>query len=293
MTDKTYNPEGRYKVGKKLFIHAPPFRGQIDKKTGKYVSKRLARRMEPYAGAEPWKESIYYYWWEFLRRHEEYKKCCEKGGKGKFAKLYADFGNIHEQDDFWKWWTQKVEVEGVVIGRGEYLFAEPPARPIAILEDWVDSTQTSQRDHSLTINIPLEVRSGLLVKMFRQILDERKAERDHAKSISRALYPAASHPPRLPALHYALSAWDVWVKHKDAKPKIKKYEMCVMANIPINHIVNGETIARLKQRNLPYIDLEKAIRRRQNQAFEKYRRAAEDYIAVAAGGRFPERPSKS
>ena len=65
----------------------------------------------------PWDNSIYYLWWEFLRRHDGYKKTCENGGDGKYAELYADFGNVHEAT-FKEWWTKD--------GRGARLFAEPP-----------------------------------------------------------------------------------------------------------------------------------------------------------------------
>ena len=49
-------------------------------------------------------QSPYYWWWAYLRRSEAYIKCCEKGGKGPLSKLYADFGDVRE-DDFRKWWT--------------------------------------------------------------------------------------------------------------------------------------------------------------------------------------------
>jgi hypothetical protein len=35
-------------------------------------------------------QSPYYWWWAYLRRNEDYLKCCEKSGKGKFAKLYKE-----------------------------------------------------------------------------------------------------------------------------------------------------------------------------------------------------------
>jgi hypothetical protein len=53
----------------------------------------------------PWEDSVYYIWWEFLRRHDGYKKTCDNGGEGEYAKLYADFGNVHE-GTFTEWWTR-------------------------------------------------------------------------------------------------------------------------------------------------------------------------------------------
>ena len=64
--------------------------------------------------------SPYYWWWAYLRRSEAYLKCCEQGGKGKLAKIYADFGDVRE-DNFKKWWTSK--------DQGAKLFGEQP-RPL-------------------------------------------------------------------------------------------------------------------------------------------------------------------
>jgi hypothetical protein len=50
-------------------------------------------------------QSPYYWWWAYLRRNADYLACCEKSGKGKFAKLYKDFGDVRE-DNFKKWWNE-------------------------------------------------------------------------------------------------------------------------------------------------------------------------------------------
>ena len=59
--------------------------------------KRSKRKLPPppFPEAEPWQCSVYYYWWEYLRRHEGYKRTCAQGGRGRYAKLYEDFGNVH------------------------------------------------------------------------------------------------------------------------------------------------------------------------------------------------------
>ena len=80
------------------------------------VRHPLFRRKESKSGIW-WENSVYYLWWEFLRRHDGYKETCENGGNGKYAELYADFGNVHERP-FKEWWTKD--------GRGARLFAEPP-----------------------------------------------------------------------------------------------------------------------------------------------------------------------
>ena len=149
MTDKI--EEQRYRVGPKFFIHAPPFKGMRSKETGEYLSKRLARIQPPFNDAKPWQCSVYYYWWEFLKRHEGYKDCCARNGAGRYKKLYADFGDIHafETKDFWAWWSEKLEVTHK---RGEYLFAEPVARHLKV----IDSSLNDLNSDTLVIQVPLE-----------------------------------------------------------------------------------------------------------------------------------------
>lgn len=108
----------RYRAGRRFFVYAPPLKGVRP-------SKRKPPN-PPYKGAPAWKCSVYYYWWEYLRRHEGYRQCCAKGGKGEYAKLYADFGDVHAHDDFWLWWSKE--------GHSE-LFCEPTARKIRVLDE--------------------------------------------------------------------------------------------------------------------------------------------------------------
>ena len=63
---------------------------------------------------EEWKRTVYYQWWDYLRAHDGYRETCEAGGKGEFAELYKDFGDIHTMD-FPTWWRRK----------GRALFGEP------------------------------------------------------------------------------------------------------------------------------------------------------------------------
>lgn len=280
--------EQRYFVGRKFFIHAPPFKGRRSKETGEFLSKRLARIQLPFAGAEPWQHSIYYFWWEFLRRHDGYKACCERGGKGDYAKLYADFGNIHAHDDFWRWWSERVDSEvWARATRGEILFAEPPARQIAPI-DRVLNTQTAD---TMTVTIPLEVRTPQLVKQLRRLLAENKKQVMVARGVSRALYPV-HNAVRLNSLYLTLCAWDVWVANKDKMPK---YEMCdLVGGINYNPKVEGDSLAMLKRQGIGeeddwYREVRAEVNRRKAQAFTRYQKAAEDYIASAGRGEFPKR----
>ena len=283
VTDKI--EDQRYKVGRKFFIHAPPFKGRRSKETGEFLSKRLQRITPPFHGAEAYQHSIYYFWWEFLRRHEGYKACCEKNGKGKYAKLYADFGNIHEHDDFWKWWSEKVDDETYInLGRGERLFAEPQGRSIEVA-DRVLNTQTVD---TLTVNIPLEIRTAHLVKNFRRFLAEHKEQVQQARRISRARYPISSSV-RLNSLYQTLCVFDVEREYGKTK---KQYEKCDLAGVYVNEIVNGETVAKLKRADLPYNDVLQEVRRRKSQAYRRYLDMAHEYIENVGKGKFPLRSSK-
>ena len=277
MKDISYQ---RFSVGTKFFIHAPPFLGRRSKKTGEYISKRLARIQPPFVDAKPWQHSIYYFWWDFLRRHEDYKDCCARGGAGRYKKLYADFGDVHayETKDFWSWWTEKL---GNDWKRGEFLFAEPAARRMAV-QGKVFNTQP---DDMLVVSIPLEVRTPQLVKKLRSLLDEHKVQVAAARNKSRALYPVAARV-RLSTLHQTLTVWDTWNKHKHRK---KKYEQAELAGIYVNRVVNGDTVDGLKRDDLPYRDVQREVRRRQVMAFNRYLAAAEDYIENVGKGHFPLR----
>jgi hypothetical protein len=270
----------RYLVGRKFFIHAPPFKGRRSKETGEFLSKRLKRIVPPFRDAEPWQHSVYYFWWEFLRRHDGYKACCERGGKGKYAALYADFGNIHEHNNFWQWWSEKADSAlWAEATRGEMLFAEPPARQIQL----ADKLSKKQTADTLTIHIPLEVRTTYLVKNFRKFLADHTKQVQAARRISRAKYPVATSV-RLSSLHQTLRVWDVEQEHGSSK---KKYEKCDLAGVRVNEIVNGETVAKLKRADLPYNDVLKEVRRRKTQAYTRYLTAAANYIENVGKGIFP------
>jgi hypothetical protein len=264
-------------------MYSPPFRGRRSTKTGEFLSKRLARIQPPFDGAEPWQCSVYYFWWEFLRRHVGYRDCCARSGEGRYKKLFADFGDIHafETHEFWDWWTERVTDNET---RGEYLFAEPKARPIHVL----DRVLNTQEPDTLVVEIPLEVRTAYLVRSFRRILEEHKEEVGAARRKSRARYPVAANV-RLVSLYQTLRVWDVHREHARNK---KKYEIADLAGVYVNRVVNGETVETLKRRDLPYRDVQNEVRRRQVMAVNRYLSAASDYIENVGKGSFPRRNQK-
>jgi hypothetical protein len=102
--------------------------------------------------------SVYYYWWAFLKRNKDYLACCEAGGTGPLADLYADFGDVRG-DDFKAWWT-----EG---GRGVRLFAEPPTANVEILESGAAAPDASD---VLTLALPKNLPKRYLLRRVRELL---------------------------------------------------------------------------------------------------------------------------
>jgi hypothetical protein len=151
------------------------------------VRHPLFQRKESNSGIW-WEKSVYYLWWEFLRRHDGYKETCENGGNGKYAELYADFGNVHE-GPFKEWWTKD--------GRGARLFAEPPMpNSVAALtsEEIEALPQDWDAGSLLIVAIPLNLPKRFIQQRLSRLLarhHKRKRGQQTFKE-SRALYRIAT-----------------------------------------------------------------------------------------------------
>jgi hypothetical protein len=147
----------------------------------------LFRRQRSESG-EWWQNSVYYLWWEFLRRHEGYRRTCENGGSGKYAKLYADFGNVHGVT-FKEWWTKD--------GRGARLFSEPPL-PTSVIaldpQDVLGLAKGWKAGSVLVVAIPLNLRKRFILRKFNELLAKHHTRRRGQRTFreSQALYPIAA-----------------------------------------------------------------------------------------------------
>jgi hypothetical protein len=133
-----------------------------------------------------WDNSVYYLWWEFLRRHEGYKEACENGGNGKYAKLYADFGNVHE-GTFKEWWTKD--------GRGARLFAEQPLRVAALTSKEIDALLEDWDTSSLLIvAVPLSLPKRFIQQKLNELLAAYHKRKRGQRTFKdrRAWYPIAA-----------------------------------------------------------------------------------------------------
>lgn len=148
--------------------------------------------------------SVYYYWWAFLKRSKSYIACCESGGKGKLSKLYADFGDIRE-NDFKKWWSDSE--------KGVHLFAEPKNDTVTVLKN---GERVADSLGTLTLSLPLNLPKKLLLQRCKALLAEvhpGKQGRLLAR-LSEARYRVKGQP-NIEGLRTTLRVYDFRVAHPE------------------------------------------------------------------------------
>ena len=166
------------------------------------------------------KRSPYYWWWQFLRRNQEYLECCERGGKGKHAELYKDFGDVRD-DDFHKWWTKGE--------RGPNLFAENyGAMKLTELEEKSQWEEGWSKDEVMVLAVPLTSSKRYLQSRFAQLLKERhtagRGRPTKGSTKSNAKYQLARNYT-VQNLEKTLDVYDEYIKHKGKKPKVPNWKI--------------------------------------------------------------------
>jgi hypothetical protein len=156
--------------------------------------------------------SVYYYWWAFLKRNKDYLACCEAGGTGELAGLYADFGDVRG-DDFKAWWTDG--------GRGVRLFAEPPSANVEVLQTGVLTPDAAE---FLTLALPKNLPKRYLLRRVRELLGKEENHpgargKLHAR-MSKAKYQVKGQP-NIAALALLLRVYDF----RMANPQLKLWEI--------------------------------------------------------------------
>jgi hypothetical protein len=109
------------------------------------------------------KVSKHLYWYEFLTLSEGYKKCCDNGGKGRYAKLYKQFGNVHALT-FDEWWARY----------SSKLFGGPPPytdQLIKTVEEFV--YWGGDEPDSMTVIFNKYAPKSMLRKAFNRLLEEQ------------------------------------------------------------------------------------------------------------------------
>lgn len=264
MTDNGSKAEQKAASRRRFFIYAPPLKGARP-------SRRTPPK-EPFKNAPAWTKSVYYYWWEYLRRHEGYRRTCEKGGKGKYAALYKDFGDVHS-GSFWDWWRNRQD-----------LFCEPPppfARIVALRDVHI------QPPNTVYLQVSLEQRLALTIRQIKRQLSCMVMVDKRHKTKSRAKYPVYTKPV-LSNLHRCLMIWDA--KHENPQwnnfliydyvnGKLTKEEMdefVTTNNGDVKRRIGGKPADRLPKTYAVSRDL----------------RIAQQYIDNVALGEFPKRSGR-
>ncbi len=197
--------------------------------------------------------SPYYWWWQYLRRNADYLACCERGGKGKLAALYAEFGDVRE-DNFHQWWTGD--------NRGVRLFAEQPLSvkfgELADASDWQPHWDNNT---VMVVAVPLAMSKRRLKGAFAKLLDARHSGTKSGrpamaklKAVSTARYKL-EHNYTVSGLLTALAVHDLWTENQ-ARPKSERltlWEIGRELNINKSAIKDAEsdsTADRLVGRNV-------------------------------------------
>lgn len=161
-----------------------------------------------------------------MRRNADYIACCERGGKGKFAKLYADFGDVRN-DNFHEWWTSN--------DRGVTLFAEQHLAvrfgELASAEQWQASWHA---DDVLVVAVPLEMSKRSIKSAFGKLLDKRHTDVKRGrpsiakmKEHSTARY-ALERNYTINGLQNTLAVYDLWIDNQ-ARSKADKLALWQIA----------------------------------------------------------------
>jgi hypothetical protein len=214
-----------------------------------------------------WEASVYYWWWAFLKRNERYLACCEAGGSGEYAEIYADLGDVRG-DCFKTWWTEE--------GRGVGLFAEP--RPEELVRVLTKGEAAPDGSNSLTVVLPLNLPKSYLLERCKELLaDARKGGRGKLFARqSQARYQVKGQP-NIPALRRALMTYDAVKKAKGQKPKKPYWRIATDLNLVASEdkvLPTDSTMVAESKRNVM-----KAI-------VGRLKRRAEIYIEQSAGTTF-------
>ena len=218
--------------------------------------------------------SPYYWWWVYLRRNEDYIKCCENGGKGKYAKLYKDFGDVRE-DNFKKWWKEK----------GVELFSEKHVSEGGdmVLMELTDKSQWSDAwtlDKVLVVAMPLSSSKRYLQSRFNALLKKRhttkRGRQYKAFEESSAKYPLAKNYT-IRNLETTLAVYDEYLKHKGQVPKVPYWKIGQNMRLVPSAMTTDSMSMNERQ----------VYRNVMGASVKRYITNAEKIIANAALGKFP------
>jgi len=103
-------------------------------------------------------ESPYYWWFMFLRLNKDYLATCQANGRGKCAKLYKDFGDVHKQN-FKEWWQARA-----------HLFAEPRKGYKMQIANSDEELAPFNTEEVINLVVPLTWSRRVLKKRFSELV---------------------------------------------------------------------------------------------------------------------------
>lgn len=215
---------------------------------------------------ESWTNTIYFLWWSYLKLNQEYIACCDSGGHGMLANLYADFGDVRG-DSFERWWKEDE--------RGVRLFAN--RRTLSTLSVIDERTPVSCDQSTISVLVPLDLPKQLILDEFKKILNEHHlGKRGHqiAKA-SNAKY-RFNGQPNIRALHTALAIY----KYRKQHPTLTLWEIGneMEGFRPRNKLLESDDKAVLK-----------AKKNRLSALVNRYLRQANEAIEATGDGQFPRK----
>ncbi len=171
-----------------------------------YKHPTFGRRSHP-KPVWAWQRSVYYWWFEYLRRHAGYARTCQQQGRGKYAKLYEDFGDVHATD-FRTWWSDG--------DRGAWLFAEPAITREVRLVSAEELSSVELDPNVAFVQMPLNLPKRYLKQAFAKLLVKHHKGRRGVRQArnSHARYPVVGQP-NIPALRITLQVYDFRQTHPD------------------------------------------------------------------------------
>ena len=165
-------------------------------------------------------QSPYYWWWAYLRRNNDYLATCEKGGKGKYSKLYADFGDVRD-DEFRLWWRAK-GVELFAEQMSVYKFKEIDGKD-EVPNQW-------SKDDFIFLQVPLNYDKKSLKKYFNQLLMDRH-QRGRGRPTQKTRSTSAKYPLNgtytIANLRLCLQVYERYLETRSGPSKLKLWELGV------------------------------------------------------------------
>ena len=206
----------------------------------------------PFKNVKPHQRSVYYFWWLFLKEHDVYMKTCAANGDGECAQIYADFGDIRD-DDFMAWWKR--------IGR--YLFCEPQDDPVHVYP----SPEFDLGDQNrIVVSLPVDRDVNDMLAELKQLLKPLRKRVPIKQCVGAPKYPVRTKPV-LSSLHQHHQIWQLRKEH----PTKTFVEIADLAGITVDGLtVNDAQSMQVK-----------------NSTISRYLKQAKCLIDYAGKGYFP------